>query len=115
MSTLDHGYLPNDPLFVRLLWIASQCHGPILNDPVRGVQVDFSTLLHDILIFRQKIRDALPSDVIDEHGMVAKGVYICLLATASYEYIVAVFAIAALGAAIAPLRELYVFPERHRS
>ncbi|OJJ85463.1 uncharacterized protein ASPGLDRAFT_81183 [Aspergillus glaucus CBS 516.65] len=104
MSTLEHGYLPDDPLFVRLLWIASQCHEPILNDRLRGVQVDFPTLLRDILVFRQKIRDALSPDVIDENGMVARdGVYIGLLATASHEYIVAVFAIAALGAAIAPL------------
>lgn len=110
MASNSWFHLPDEPFFTRLVWLASQDNGDILNDRDRHVKVDYATLLRDILAFRQKIRDTLPHDIFDSNGMVSKeGVYICLLVSASYESLLGVFAVASLGAAVALMRESISF------
>ncbi|KAK2758035.1 hypothetical protein FQN54_004441 [Arachnomyces sp. PD_36] len=92
---------PNDPYFKQLLLAAESYGGVVVGD---GVKADYARLLHDVSSFQSTIRGRLPENILDSNGMVkCQGVYICILAPVSYEFIVAMLAVLAVGAAVVPL------------
>ncbi|KAE8151323.1 acetyl-CoA synthetase-like protein [Aspergillus avenaceus] len=97
---------PDNPLFVRLLETAHKdLNHVVILDPDRGVEVSYGRLLNDILAWRRVIQKQLPREILDSQGMIsAKPAYIGLLSSNSYEFIVAILAILAVGGAVMPLR-----------
>lgn len=98
--------LPNDPIFTHLAHLARNTNKVIIRDPLQNLEADNVRFLRDILQFRWKISSALPADILDGNGMIESdaGVYILLSAPSSYQFLVALFAILAVGGAAVLLR-----------
>ena len=104
-----HRRFPNDPFFMRLLSTAARhSNRVVVNDPTRHVQADYTQLLRDVSVLRQTLCESLPECKVDRSKGVVRGqsVRICLLAPVSYHCIVALLAIAAIGAAAVVLRKI---------
>jgi malonyl-CoA/methylmalonyl-CoA synthetase len=95
--------LPNNPLFTRLLRHARQDRLAI-KDQVLGVSKTYGELLDAVLAFREVVRLALPLEAKRSLGRDDE-VYIGVLAAGGYEFMVAVLAVLALGAAVVPICE----------
>ncbi|KAH7199009.1 uncharacterized protein B0J16DRAFT_353329 [Fusarium flagelliforme] len=93
--------LPNNPLFTRLLRHAHR-NRIALKDRQLGVSKTYGELLDAVLVFREVLREALPSKV---QRRLSNGneVYVGVLAAGGYEFTVAVLAVLALGAAVVPM------------
>lgn len=95
---------PNDAIFTQLVHLSEEVEGFVFCDSARGVSAGYAQLLQDIFQFQIRIRNQLPSELLDTNGHVReKNVYICILASPSYEFLVALFAVLALGAAVVPI------------
>ncbi|KAJ5408554.1 hypothetical protein N7509_002437 [Penicillium cosmopolitanum] len=103
--------LPNDPLFRQLLNNAQVNPNILVHDPTHNKDATTAQLLHDVVAFQNKILSQLPSHHINHHGRLqTPGVYIAILAPLSYDFIIALYAVIALGAAAVPL-SIKVLPE----
>ena len=99
--------LPNDPVFIHLAHAARNANNVIIRDPVQNLQANHVQFLQDILQFRSQISSVLlPGDMVDENGMIKNDhVYILISAVSSDQFLVALFAIFAVGGAAVLLRE----------
>ena len=99
--------LPNDPVFIHLAHAARNANNVIIRDPAQNLQANHVQFLQDILQFRSQISSVLlPGDMVDENGMIKNDhVYILISAASSYQFLVALFAILAVGGAAVLLRE----------
>jgi malonyl-CoA/methylmalonyl-CoA synthetase len=99
--------LPNNPLFSRLLRHA-QRQRVAIRDRELGVSRTYGELLDAILVFRDVVQAALPSEA---KCRLSRGddIYIGVLAGGGYEFAVAVLAVLALGAAVVPMCA-YIIP-----
>ncbi|KAE8389055.1 acetyl-CoA synthetase-like protein [Aspergillus alliaceus] len=92
--------LPNDPVFTNLVYRATSANKVIIRDPLQNIEADYAQFLRDIIHVRLEISGILPPEILDDHGMIKNDdVYILLLAPSSYQYLVALFAILAIGGA----------------
>lgn len=98
----DH-VLPNEQLFIRLLFTAHQNPTAIaVRDLNAGIERTYHGLLNDVLSLRRDARKKLSPKVLQELDSGAE-VYVAILAPGSYEYVVAVLTALCLGAAVNPL------------
>ncbi|GFG23860.1 hypothetical protein IFM61606_03753 [Aspergillus udagawae] len=92
--------LPNDPVFKHLVHAAAYANKPIIRDPLQNIEADYVRFLGDILQYRLKISNALPTEILDDNGMIQNNDnFILLSAPSSYQFLVALFAILAVGGA----------------
>ena len=99
--------LPSDPILVKLLQAAKQTGNgrPIVHD-AHGFVKTYGHLLGDVIQTRDLIRQNLPLSTISDRGILPEQTpYICVLALSGYEFLVAFFAIRALGGACVPFSE----------
>ncbi|KAL6925377.1 hypothetical protein FSST1_002651 [Fusarium sambucinum] len=105
--------LPNNPLFTRLLRHAHRNYLAI-TDRELGVSKMYGELLDTVLAFREVVRAALPSHVVDQLNN-GEEVYIGVLSAGGYGFTVAVLTVLALGAAVvtmfptAPVEEIVYY------
>jgi malonyl-CoA/methylmalonyl-CoA synthetase len=96
---------PQDPILVRLL-IASQRTSdpePVIHD-VMGFTKGYPDLLADILLTRARALQSLPESALTKQGLLNDSFpYVFFLTESGYEFLVAFFAIRALGGAAMPL------------
>ncbi|KAJ5175402.1 uncharacterized protein N7482_001279 [Penicillium canariense] len=103
--------LPNDPLFKQLLHNAQANPNILIHDPTHGIDATAAQFLRDVVAFRGRIEAQLPRCYFTDQGRFQSlGVYIGILAPLSYDFIVSLYAITALGAAAVPL-STKVLPE----
>ncbi|KAK3291273.1 uncharacterized protein B0H64DRAFT_367327 [Chaetomium fimeti] len=109
---------PQDPVLTRLL--ASSHHKAkssetIIYDVTRGFQKSYPELLGDILRTAYLIRRALPQSMLNDQGFLNDGSspYIGILVRSGYEFIVAFFAIRAVGGACMPMASGILPEEAH--
>lgn len=98
---------PNDPLLVRLLLAAKKTPDSqvIVHDHL-GFRKTYPELLGDVLRMSTVLRAQLPPSSMHKNGVLLKTCrYIAIVAPGGYEYLVAFFAIRAIGGACVPLRE----------
>ncbi|KAJ6443213.1 Acyl-CoA synthetase family member 3, mitochondrial [Purpureocillium lavendulum] len=94
---------PSDPVLVRLLQSAKVTTETIIHDAY-GFDKTYPELLGDIVQTRDALLDQLPSSAVDKAGLLHEDrPYICVLTRGGYEFIVAFFAIRAIGGACMPL------------
>ncbi|XEU97339.1 hypothetical protein FSHL1_002625 [Fusarium sambucinum] len=93
--------LPNNPLFTRLLRHAHRNYLAI-TDRELGVSKTYLELLDTVLAFREVVRAALPSHVVDQLNN-GEELYVGVLSAGGYEFTVAVLTVLALGAAVVPM------------
>lgn len=101
--TVSHS-LPNDPLFQQLVKNAQVNPKILIHDPTHNKDVTTTQFVHDVAVFRERILSQLAQHPIDP------GDYIAILAPLSYDFIVALYAVIALGAAAVPL-STHILPE----
>ncbi|KOS16972.1 Malonate--CoA ligase [Escovopsis weberi] len=95
---------PNDPGLVRLLRSAKRCPGISIVADAFGFDKTYNELLADVLRTRDSMREHLPPSALDERALLrGDAPYVCILARAGYEFVVATFAIRALGGACIPI------------
>ena len=91
---------PNDPLFRRLLHHAQNNHNVLIQEfQQNSIEATAAQFLRDVVAYSERIRAQQASLETHKNG----GRYICILATLSYEFVVALYATIALGAAAVPL------------
>ncbi|KAJ5902009.1 hypothetical protein N7495_002537 [Penicillium taxi] len=96
--------LPDIPFFRRLLFLAHEGDHTVINDIESDIQASPSRLLHDTLLYRDKLRELIGPAALDKQGIVRKNhFFISILAPGTYEFMVALCAIIAVGAAAIPL------------
>lgn len=96
--------LPDDPLFERLLYNAQNIHSVLIRDTATGTEATPAQFLRDIIFFQDRINTQLAANGVSAHDVAGHGdVYICILAPLSYEFLVAFYAVIALGAVVVPL------------
>jgi malonyl-CoA/methylmalonyl-CoA synthetase len=106
MVALQTLRLPNEPTFERLIQLTGNASHTIVHDPSRGVNANSSKLLADVQEARESLYQNLDDTLFDGHGLIKEDTpWICVIAPGSYEFVVASFAILALGGAIVALRE----------
>lgn len=94
--------LPDDPIFSRLVQLATSRDGQVIvDDRSRGTQFGYDHILHGTVDLVQQLQSLLNRDILDNRG----GFYIAVLAPNSYEFIIAVLAVLALGGVVVPMRE----------
>ncbi|KAH7128998.1 hypothetical protein EDB81DRAFT_808572 [Dactylonectria macrodidyma] len=96
---------PNDPMLVQLLRAAGHVSGTetIVCD-VGGCEKTYLQLLADILKTRDILRERLPQSAYDERNILRDGYqYVGILSRTGYEFLVAFFAIRAIGGVCMPL------------
>lgn len=94
--------LPDDPIFSRLVQLATRRDGQVIvDDRSRGTHFGYGHILHGTVDLVQKLQSLLNRDILDNRG----GFYIAVLAPNSYEFIIAVLAVLALGGVAVPMRE----------
>jgi hypothetical protein len=94
--------LPNLPLFSRLLRFAHQGERLAIKDKAAGFAASYIQLLTDVLHLRNVLLDSLDKSTVERLERGAE-VFINILGPGGYEFTVAFFAIAAVGAVIVPL------------
>lgn len=96
--------LPNDPLFQKLLRNAQENQNLLIRDTPSGIDATAADFLRDVTICRDYIRHQLPSHLFNAHAVAEKSdISICILAPLSYEFLVAFYAVIALGGVAVPL------------
>lgn len=98
---------PNDPILVQLLRAAGHVSGTetIVCD-VGGFEKTYQQLFADILKTRVILRERLPPSAYDARNLLREGQqYIGILTRTGYEFLVAFFAIRAIGGVCMPLCE----------
>lgn len=95
---------PHDPVLVKLLHASkNRPDSAIVIHDICGYERSYSQLFGDVIRTRNELRMHLPSSVIDEHGILRQETpYIPVLTRSGYEFLVAFFAIRALGGACIP-------------
>jgi hypothetical protein len=84
---------------------AAHDNKPIIRDPLQNIEADHVRFLGDILQYRLKISNVLPTEILDDNGMIQNNDnFILLSAPSSYQFLVALFAILAVGGAAVLLR-----------
>lgn len=97
----DH-VLPCDPLFTRLLQLASRRkQRPAIRDLNSGCEKTYAQLLSDVVNLRQVLRSKLTTQTLKALSD-GEEVFVSLLAPGGYEFTVGVLAILCLGAAASP-------------
>jgi malonyl-CoA/methylmalonyl-CoA synthetase len=96
---------PNDPLLVRLLEAAKRVGGSeIIIEDFTGFKKTYLQLLHDVLTTRDKLMSLIPASNFDDRGLLREeNVFVTALTRTGYQYVVAFFAVRALGGAYTPL------------
>ncbi len=102
---------PQDPILVKLLdspHRQSQSSPTVIHDVTYGFEKTYAELLDDILQTVHRLRNALPPSMLDEGGVFHVlrddcSPYIGILVKSGYEFIVAFFAIRAIGGACMPI------------
>lgn len=108
MSTTHSSKLPNEPIFRRLLKNSKTIPNVIIHDPTCDAYADYPKLLRDIVVFRQQLYDVLPDTLFDDQGIIcADSPYILVVSPGNYEFVVAGFAILALGGAVVPIGTVF--------
>ena len=100
---------PNDPILVKLLEAANRVSGSevIIKDSF-GFEKTYPEILSDVLKTRDQLKYLLPASNFDERGLLREeSVYVTALTRTGYEYVVAFFAVRALGGAYVPLGNQY--------
>lgn len=93
---------PNDPVLVRLLKSAKLTTGIIIHDAY-GFHKSYSDLLGDIIETRAVLWTNLLPTSLNAQGILRNDCpYVCVLTRTGYEFIVAFFAIRAIGGACVP-------------
>lgn len=95
---------PHDPVLAKLLHASkNRPDSAIVIHDVCGYEKSYSQLLGDVIRTRKELRMQLPSSIIDEHGIIRQETpYIPVLTRSGYEFLVAFFAIRAVGGACIP-------------
>ncbi|KJZ76351.1 hypothetical protein HIM_04080 [Hirsutella minnesotensis 3608] len=106
-------FLPNDPILVKLLEAAVLTEEQVIFDRY-GFQKTYSELLGDVIATRNLIRDRLPTFSLTADGLLAEHTpYLAALTHGGYEFVVAFFAIRAIGGACFPFSAA-ILPEEAR-
>lgn len=96
---------PNDPIFVNLLRLRQSVQGVLIHDDY-GIDAGPTDLLNDISRLRETLRRELPADWYDARGLLRPDTgCIATISLSGYYFLVAFFAIAALGGTCVSLRE----------
>ncbi|KAI0132399.1 acyl-CoA synthetases/AMP-acid ligases II [Xylariales sp. AK1849] len=96
--------LPDEPAFHKLVQNNKSNNNLIFYDPSCGVYADFKQLLHDVLALRQRLYEWLPESLFDDKGRITQEhPYILIISPGNYDFLVASFAILAIGGALVPL------------
>ncbi|KAL3468804.1 acetyl-CoA synthetase-like protein [Aspergillus californicus] len=94
---------PGDPFFENLLRNAQLYSHVIIADAMLGIQATYKQLLHDVNNLRAAIRQNLLDALLDLDGNIRKDeVFFGVLIPGNYEFVVALVASLAMGAAIIP-------------
>lgn len=103
---------PNDPLLVDLL-TAARATSPlqIMVHDVLGFEKSYSHLMGDIEQTRQDLLAQLPSSGFDKRALFAEIQNVGIMTRSAYEFLVAFFAVLAIGGAAMPLGEQIVKTE----
>lgn len=103
---------PNDPLLVDLL-TAARATSPlqIVVQDVLGFEKSYSHLMGDIEQTRQDLLAQLPSSSFDKRALFAEIQNVGIMTRSAYEFMVAFFAVRAVGGAAMPLGEQTVKTE----
>ena len=116
----DHIF-PADPLFTRLLTIASRPVQKIaIRDLNAGIEKTIAELLSDVLNLRRMLKSSLPASALQD-VQDGKEVFISILAPGGYEFAVGMFACLALGFAasaisiVMPVSEATYYVQKARS
>jgi malonyl-CoA/methylmalonyl-CoA synthetase len=116
----DHIF-PADPLFTRLLTIASRPTQKIaIRDLNAGIEKTIAELLSDVLNLRRILKSSLPASALQD-VQDGKEVFISILAPGGYEFAVGMFACLALGFAasaisiVMPVSEATYYVQKGRS
>ena len=89
-------------MFTTLVNYATSSNQVVIRDPLQNIEVNYVQFLRDIIRFRLEISSLLPSDILDDNGIIKEdGIYIVLSAPSNYQFLVSLFAILAVGAAAA--------------
>ncbi|KND87442.1 Acyl-CoA synthetase family member 3, mitochondrial [Tolypocladium ophioglossoides CBS 100239] len=92
---------PNDPILVKLLHSAKLTTENIIHDAY-GFDKTYADLLGDVMQMRDAIRANLPPTALNARGILNDDrPYVCVLTRSGYEFLVAFFAIRAIGGACA--------------
>ncbi|CAG7930572.1 unnamed protein product [Penicillium olsonii] len=95
--------LPDIQFFRRLLFLAHEGDEISLDDIENNIQASPSRLLRDTLRYRDTLRGLLGS-ALDHRGIVhEENRFVIILAPGNYEFMVALCAVLAIGAAVIPL------------
>ncbi|CAG8225081.1 unnamed protein product [Penicillium salamii] len=95
--------LPHTAFFRRLLFLAHEGDEVALNDLENDIQATPSRLLRDTLRYRDTLRELFGPD-LDHRGIVREeNRFVIILAPGDYEFMVALCAVLAIGAAVIPL------------
>ncbi|KGO69113.1 AMP-dependent synthetase/ligase [Penicillium italicum] len=120
-SQLTRG-LPDIPFFRRVLFLAHEGDHTAINDIESGIQASPSRLLHDTIRYRDKLRELIGPAALDHRGIVREeNVFVIIISPGNYEFMVALCAIIAVGAAAIPLattllpEEVLYFREKFNS
>lgn len=108
MTVNEAHEFPLDPVLVKLLLASKGRPGSdIIIHDICGHDKSYSELLGDILHTRNALRERLPDSIFDEHGLMSQDTpYVSVLTRSGYEYLVAFFAIRAIGGACIPFGKL---------
>ncbi|PKK48947.1 hypothetical protein CI102_7970 [Trichoderma harzianum] len=95
---------PHDPVLAKLLHASTnRSDSAIVIHDVCGYEKSYSQLFGDVIRTRNELLMQLPSSIIDEHGILHQETpYIPVLTRSGYEFLVAFFAIRAIGGACIP-------------
>ncbi|KAL3469954.1 hypothetical protein BJX99DRAFT_264663 [Aspergillus californicus] len=95
---------PQDPIFTSLLSLAREFGKKVIvHDPAAGTEATYNQLITDIIHAQHLLRQPL-LPYLDGQGRILKSTYhIGVLAPANYEFVVAAFAILALGGTVVAL------------
>ena len=103
--------LPQDPLFSKLLKLATQRGDQIIvDDCSRGVRFGYRHILHGTVTLQQQLQCLLDSSILENRG----GFFVALLAPNGYEFIVGTLAVLALGGVVVPMREYSPFSPKKK-
>ncbi|KAJ5112956.1 acetyl-CoA synthetase-like protein [Penicillium angulare] len=88
---------PNDPIFVNLLRLRQSVQGVLIHDEY-GIDASPTDLINDVTRLRETLRRDLPADWYDAKGLLRPNTgCIATISPSGYYFLVAFFAIAALG------------------
>lgn len=107
---------PNDPILVKLLEAAKRVpsSGVVIED-FNGFKKTYAEILSDVLETRHQLKSLLPASNFDERGLLREEhVYVTALTRTGYEYVVAFFAVRALGGAYVPLGKKDFWPSERK-